>query len=85
MSLPDFDSAPPSTGPKDFRLKLNATREMLQFIPIGGAIPNRGAVTALGGKKGQNDIELFGLSYLQRVSDAVTNDPAAVRGAGNLA
>ena len=41
MSLPDFDQHPPSTGPKNFRLKLNATREQLQFIPIGGAIPNR--------------------------------------------
>ena len=37
ISLPDFDSTPPSTGPKPFRLKLNATREILQFTPIGGA------------------------------------------------
>jgi hypothetical protein len=73
MSLPDFDSTPPSTGPKNFRLKLNATRELLQFIPTGGAIPNRGAVTALDATTGQNDIELFGLTYLQRISDAVTN------------
>jgi hypothetical protein len=73
MSLPDFDPVPPSTGPKDFRLKLNATREVMQFIPIGGAIPNRGAVTALGGNTGQGDIEMFGLTYLQRISDAVTN------------
>jgi len=74
MSLPDFDSHPPSTGPKDFRLKLNATRELLQFTPIGGAIPNRGSVTALGNNTGQSDIELFGLTYLQRISDAVSND-----------
>jgi len=74
MSLPDFDSTPPSTGPKDFRLKLNATRELLQFIPIGGAIPNRGALTDLGNGTGQLDIELFGLTYLQRISDAVSND-----------
>jgi hypothetical protein len=74
MSLPDFDSRPPSTGPKDFRIKLNATRELLQFIPIGGAIPNRGVLTDLGNGTGQTDIELFGLTYLQRVSDAVTND-----------
>jgi hypothetical protein len=73
MSLPDFDSNPPSTGPQNFRLKVNATREQLQFIPIGGAIPNRGAVTALGGTTGQSDIELFGLTYLERVSDAATN------------
>jgi hypothetical protein len=74
MSLPDFDSKPPSTGPKDFRVKLNATRELLQFTPIGGAIPNRGVVTDLGITTGQTDIELFGLTYLQRISDAATND-----------
>ena len=73
ISLPDFDSNPPSTGPQDFRLKLNATRETLQFIPIGGAVPNRGAVSAPGSSTGQPDISLFGLTYLQRVSDAVTN------------
>jgi hypothetical protein len=73
MSLPDFDSKPPSTGPKTFRLKLNATRELLQFDPIGGAIPNRGALEAFGGSTGQNDIEMFGLTYMQRVSDAVTS------------
>ena len=30
ISLPDFSSVPPGTGPKDFRLKLNATIETLQ-------------------------------------------------------
>ena len=44
ISLPDFDSKPPSTGPRAFRLKLNATIETLQFIPIGGAVPNRTGV-----------------------------------------
>jgi len=74
ISLPDFDSNPPSTGPKDFRLKLNATLETLQFTPIGGAVPNRGAVSAPGSTTGQPDISLFGLTYLQRVSDSVTNE-----------
>jgi hypothetical protein len=74
MSLPNCDVTPPSTGPKNFRLKLNATREVLQFIPIGGPVPNRGAVTELNGTAGQCDINLYGLTYLQRVSDAVTND-----------
>lgn len=74
MSLPDFDSKLPSTGPAPFRLKLNATKELLQFTPIGGAIPNRGALTSLTGTTGQPDIELFGLTYIQRVSDAVTNE-----------
>src|SRR5580704_8533077 len=70
ISLPDFDSRPPSTGPAPFRLKLNATIETLQFTPIGGAVPNRGSITAFGSTSGQPDIELHGLTYLQRVSDA---------------
>jgi hypothetical protein len=74
ISLPDFDSRPPSTGPKPFRLKLNATIETLQFIPIGGAVPNRGSLTAFGSTAGQPDILLHGLTYLQRVSDAVTKE-----------
>ena len=73
MSLPDFNSNAPSTGPKDFRLKINAIREQLQFIPIGGPIPNRGAVTALGATTGQADIKMYGLTYLQHASDAATN------------
>jgi hypothetical protein len=67
ISLPDFDSNPPSTGPKPFRVKLNSTVEILEFTPIGGAVPNRGST-------GQNDISIFGLRYLQRVADLVTNE-----------
>src|SRR5580704_3170428 len=63
-----------STGPRAFRLKLNATIETLQFIPIGGAVPNRGSLTAFGSTTGQPDILLHGLTYLQRVSDAVTKE-----------
>jgi hypothetical protein len=65
ISLPDFDNPPPA-GPQPFRLKLNATVENLQFTQIGGNIPNRGST-------GQKDINLFGLTYLQRVSDASSN------------
>jgi hypothetical protein len=72
ISLPDFDSNPPSTGPLPFRLKLNSTVETLQFTPIGGSVPNRGALTAFGSTTGQPDILLNGLSYLQRVSDLTT-------------
>jgi hypothetical protein len=68
ISLPDFDPNPPSTGPKPFRLKLNSTVEVLEFTPIGGAVPNRGS-------EGQLDIDIFGLRYLQRIADAVTNQP----------
>jgi hypothetical protein len=67
ISLPDFDSRPPSTGPAPFRLKLNATVEILELDPIGGVVPNRGST-------GQLDIKISGLRYLQRVSDAVTNE-----------
>jgi hypothetical protein len=34
---------------------------------VGGAVPNRGS-------DGQLDISIFGLSYLQRIADAVTNE-----------
>ena len=50
----------------EFRLILNATTEHLQFTPIDGAIPNRGS--------SQGDINIFGLTYLQRVNDAQTNE-----------
>jgi hypothetical protein len=73
MSLPDFDSRPPSNGPKAFRIKLNATNETLSFTPIGGAIPNRGSLTDLGNNTGQPDISLFGLTYAQHISDVPTN------------
>ncbi|MEO7194586.1 MAG: heme-binding protein [Pseudonocardiaceae bacterium] len=76
ISLPDFDSRPPSTGPQSFRLKLNATVEVLEFDPIGADVPNRGSIV-LGSNPptGQPDISIFGLRYLQRVADAVTHQP----------
>jgi hypothetical protein len=45
-------------------LQLNQTDETLKFDAIGSAIPNRGF--------GQKDIELFGLTYLQKIEDAPT-------------
>jgi hypothetical protein len=45
-------------------LELNQTRETLVFTPISSAIPNRGF--------GMDDIELFGLTYLQQITDSVT-------------
>jgi hypothetical protein len=45
-------------------LELNLTTETLQFTPISSSIPNRGFLQA--------DIELFGLTYLQQISDATT-------------
>jgi hypothetical protein len=56
IARPDFHDG------TDLYLQLNHTRETLTFTPIGGPVPNRGF--------GQDDIELFGLTYLQQISDA---------------
>lgn len=50
--------------PANLFLELNQTHETLKFEPISSSIPNRGVF--------QDDIELFGLTYLQKISDAVT-------------
>ena len=55
IARPDFQ------GGSELFLELNPTEEELHFSSIGGPIPNRGAA--------QDDIELFGLHYLQQVSD----------------
>jgi hypothetical protein len=47
---------------RDNILELNVTAETLQFSEIPGNIPNRGLL--------QPDIVMFGLTYLQQVSDA---------------
>jgi hypothetical protein len=60
VSLPAFHLQ------KTFRVQLNATIETLEFTQIGGPVPNRGS-------KGQDDINLFGYTYFQRVSDATDN------------
>jgi hypothetical protein len=52
----------PPTG--NLFLELNLTQETLKFDPISSAVPNRGTF--------QDDIELFGLTYLQKISDATT-------------
>jgi hypothetical protein len=58
IARPDFE------GKSDLYLQLNQTRETLKIDPIGSSIPNRGF--------GQDDIELFGLTYLQKISDVYT-------------
>jgi hypothetical protein len=73
ISLPDFDSTRPSTGPATSRLLLSSTIETLQFTPLGGSVANRGVITAIGANTGQPDIAMNGLSYLQRISDLTTN------------
>jgi hypothetical protein len=56
IARPDFEDN------ANLYLQLNQTRETLEITPIGAAIPNRGF--------GQPDIALFGLTYLQKISDA---------------
>ena len=53
---------PNSTAGQDRFLELNVTSEQLEFTAISGPIPNRGLL--------QPDINMFGLTYLQQISDA---------------
>lgn len=55
---------PDKEGNAPLFLELNQTSETLRFDPIASSIPNRG--------NAQDDIELFGLTYLQKISDSVT-------------
>jgi hypothetical protein len=55
---------PDKQGGSPLFLELNQTFEILNFIPISSSIPNRGDVV--------DDIELFGLTYLQKITDSVT-------------
>ena len=58
-----FQGGPPN---QDRFLELNLTEETLKFEEIPGAIPNRGLL--------QPDINMFGLWYLQTISDANIKD-----------
>ena len=49
-------------SPQDRFLELNLTDEILTFSPINGPIPNRGLL--------QEDIKMFGLTYMQQISDS---------------
>lgn len=60
-----FRGGPPN---QDRFLELNLTEETLRFEEIPGAIPNCGLL--------QPDINMFGLWYLQTISDANIKDPA---------
>ncbi|WP_419728439.1 heme-binding protein [Lichenicola sp.] len=55
---------PDRQGESPLFLELNQTFETLNFIPISSSIPNRGNVV--------DDIELFGLTYQQKITDLVT-------------
>jgi len=53
---------PDSAPGQDHFLEINVTSEQLDFTAINGPIPNRGLL--------QPDINMFGLTYLQQISDA---------------
>src|ERR1035438_7028030 len=55
---------PDGVGGQPLFLELNQTSETLRIDEIGSDIPNRGDAVA--------DIDLFGLTYLQKISDSVT-------------
>jgi hypothetical protein len=56
---------PNHTPGQDRFLELNVTSEQLELDPISGPIPNRGFL--------QPDINMFGLTYLQQITDANLN------------
>ncbi len=56
---------PDSVAGQDHFLELNLTLDSIDFTAISGAIPNRGLL--------QPDINMFGLTYLQQISDANLN------------
>lgn len=66
------NNQPPENSPIRRFLELNLTNETFQFDVIPGVVPNRGVAT-------QPDLNLFGLHYLQQVSDA---DPPPFSTAG---
>ncbi len=68
---PDNEQPPENSKIRRF-LELNLTSETLEFQTISGVVPNRGVAT-------QPDLGLYGLHYLQRISDA---DPPPFSTAG---
>jgi hypothetical protein len=72
MWRPDNPQSQPVGGQTKRFLELNLTSESLDFFVIPGVVPNRGL-------NPQTDLSLYGLHYLQRVSDA---DPPPFSTAG---
>lgn len=60
IARPDVDP----DNPDGFFLQLNLLRETIEFSAIGSAVPNRGSQ--------EPDVNLFGVTYLHRVTDAAT-------------
>jgi hypothetical protein len=66
VSLPLAPSVRGTDSDKKFVPKIGTTREVLAIAPLGSPVPNRGFV--------QEDISLFGLTYLQVVTDATSSE-----------
>jgi hypothetical protein len=60
IARPDFSAA----SENGFFLQLNLLRETIEFTTIGSPVMNRGSL--------QDDIALYGVTYLHRVTNAVT-------------
>jgi hypothetical protein len=60
IARPDF------SAPNGFFLELNLLRETIEFTTIGSPVFNRGSV--------QDDITIYGVTYLHRVTDATTGE-----------
>ncbi|MBV9314843.1 MAG: hypothetical protein JO100_14200 [Pseudonocardia sp.] len=60
IARPDFDT----DNSDGFFLQLNLLRETIEFLTIGSPVIDRGSK--------QNSIPLFGVTYLHRVTDAIT-------------
>ena len=56
---------PNHTPGQDRFLEINVTSEQIEFSPVPGQIPNRGLL--------QDDIVMFGLNYLDQITDANLN------------
>jgi len=63
MWRPDNPESEPEGGQTKRFLELNLTSETIDFRVIPGVVPNRGLAP-------QTDLSLYGLHYLQRVTDA---------------
>jgi hypothetical protein len=72
ISLPAFNKD------REFELLLNTTVEVLEFEPIGAQVPNRGSFSGVPRPNGQDDINIYGLRYLQRVADGKKYAPLHV-------
>jgi hypothetical protein len=62
IARPDFQD----NSPNGFFLELNLLRETIEFTTIGSPVFNRGSR--------QDDIAIYGVTYLHRVTDGVTGE-----------